>query len=181
MEKRGILKDLFRIKRLSKRRKEAILQAKKWSKYFPFDQAKVYFFLLVFGKSDVEKRDILQYFSFSKRLDEKVIAAENAFRKLHSTASTINNVDKAFIVSYLSWASSEERALLINYLETLSNIKIDVKGQDLLKLGLKPGPQYKEIFDELLRLRITGMLHSKKEEIQYILNNKKRFEVKQRK
>ncbi len=190
MEKRGILKDLFRIKRLSARRKEAILQAKRWIKYFPIDQAKVYFFLLVFGRSDVEKRDILQYFSFSKRLIEKVVVAENAFRKLHSTTKTIDkidlffllrNIDRAFIVSYLSWASSDERALLIDYLETLSNIKIGVKGRDLLKLGLKPGPQYKEIFDELLRLRITGMLHSKKEEIQYILSNKERFELKQRK
>ncbi len=187
MEKRGILKELFRIKRLSAQRKRAILNAEKWIKRFTADRTKVYFFLLVFKKKKKEKQGILQYFSFPKSFIEKLIATEKILKKLHRNIHNMNrtklffllkNVDRAFIVAYLSWASSDERTLLLDYLENLSYTKVELTGKDLKAMGLKEGPQYRRVFDELLKLRVQGKVHSKTDEVQYILDNKRKFEWK---
>ena len=46
-----------------------------------------------------------------------------------------------------------------------------MKGQDLLDLGYRPGPRFKEIFDLLLERKLAGDLRSKKEEIAFLLSH----------
>jgi tRNA nucleotidyltransferase (CCA-adding enzyme) len=55
------------------------------------------------------------------------------------------------------------------YFTQLKNVRLQLKGQDLLDLGYKPGPRYKEIFDLLLERKLAGELRSKKEEIAFLL------------
>ena len=55
------------------------------------------------------------------------------------------------------------------YFTQLKNVRLQLKGQDLLDLGYRPGPRYKEIFDLLLEHKLTGELRSKKEEIAFLL------------
>ncbi len=187
MEKRGILKELFGIKRLSGQRKRAILNAEKWINRFAVERTKVYFFLLVSKKREKEKQDILRYFSFPKNFIEKLVNTEKILQKLHRSIHSIDrvklffllrNADRTFVVAYLSWASPEERTLLLDYLENLSYTKVELKGMDLKAMGLKEGPQYRKIFDEILKLRIQGKIHSKSDEVQYILDNRGKFEWK---
>jgi tRNA nucleotidyltransferase (CCA-adding enzyme) len=45
-----------------------------------------------------------------------------------------------------------------------------VNGQDLLDLGYRPGPRFKEIFDLLLERKLAGDLRNKKEEIAFLLS-----------
>lgn len=55
------------------------------------------------------------------------------------------------------------------YFTQLKNVRIQVKGEDLLALGYRPGPRYKEIFDLLLEHKLAGELRSKEEEIALLL------------
>ncbi len=45
---------------------------------------------------------------------------------------------------------------------------VSLSGQDLTRMGYAPGPSYTEIFQELLRAKLDGELHSHQEEIEYV-------------
>ena len=54
------------------------------------------------------------------------------------------------------------------YYTQLKNVRPQVRGQDLLDLGYRPGPRFKEIFDLLLERKLAGELRSKEEEITFL-------------
>ena len=56
------------------------------------------------------------------------------------------------------------------YFTQLKNVRLHLNGQDLLELGYRPGPRFKEIFDLLLERRLAGELRNKKEEIAFLLS-----------
>ena len=43
-----------------------------------------------------------------------------------------------------------------------------IGGEDLKKLGIKPGPPYKKILTKVLHKKIDGKLKKKKEEIDFV-------------
>ncbi|HAA04491.1 MAG TPA: hypothetical protein DCE18_14195, partial [Syntrophobacteraceae bacterium] len=49
------------------------------------------------------------------------------------------------------------------------DIKSELKGRDLQVLGIEPGPVYRQILDELLDARLNGKVHSRQDEIDYVL------------
>lgn len=53
----------------------------------------------------------------------------------------------------------------INYIENLKNIKIEITGEDLQKLGVKPSPKYKECFDKILEAKCYNSNLTKQDEI----------------
>jgi tRNA nucleotidyltransferase (CCA-adding enzyme) len=55
------------------------------------------------------------------------------------------------------------------YFTQLKNVRLLVTGEDLLELGYRPGPRFKEIFDFLLERKLAGELRNKKEEIAFLL------------
>ena len=57
------------------------------------------------------------------------------------------------------------------YFTQLKNVRLQVNGQDLLELGYRPGPRFKEIFDLLLERKLAGDLRNKKEEIAFLLSS----------
>ena len=54
------------------------------------------------------------------------------------------------------------------YYTQLKNVRLQVRGQDLLDLGYRPGPRFKEIFNLLLERKLAGDLRSKEEEIAFL-------------
>ncbi|MGZ8441111.1 MAG: CBS domain-containing protein, partial [Candidatus Deferrimicrobiaceae bacterium] len=56
------------------------------------------------------------------------------------------------------------------YFTQLKNVRLQVNGQDLLDLGYRPGPRFKQIFDLLLERKLAGELLNKKEEIAFLLS-----------
>lgn len=55
-----------------------------------------------------------------------------------------------------------------NYLEVLSDIRINISGHDLHRLGIAPGPHYQKIFSKVLKARLNGLVLTKEEEISMI-------------
>jgi len=64
-------------------------------------------------------------------------------------------------------SSEKARGFFIEYFRKLKHIKLDITGNDLTKtLGLKPGPHYKLILDEVLKDRINGLIQTKAEQLE---------------
>ncbi|MEI7904695.1 MAG: CBS domain-containing protein [Candidatus Firestonebacteria bacterium] len=54
------------------------------------------------------------------------------------------------------------------YISSLSKIKLELTGEDLKALGLKPGPVYKEIFAKLLDAKLNGLVKDREEELKFV-------------
>lgn len=57
---------------------------------------------------------------------------------------------------------------VVAYLDARENAEVRINGNDLQNMGLKPGPQYKEIFDELYELKLNGVIKDKREEFEEV-------------
>jgi tRNA nucleotidyltransferase (CCA-adding enzyme) len=50
-------------------------------------------------------------------------------------------------------------------------VAVELKGRDLLALGLKPGPLFREILQALLVERLEGRVRSREEEVAWVKEN----------
>lgn len=50
----------------------------------------------------------------------------------------------------------------------LRGIKPLITGQDLINLGLKPGPIFHQILDEVLEARLDGKVETKEDELELV-------------
>lgn len=144
----------------------------------------IYLMVMLWRLIDKEKKEIL----------EKICAPDNIKQHILNNISTsyqilqkLNTEDPFNIYNLLKshnietilltmvFSSENQRRKIFLYLSKLKDIKTLIKGEDLKKIGITPGPQYREIFDAVLREKLRGRLVSKEEEIEYvkqILNGK---------
>ena len=54
------------------------------------------------------------------------------------------------------------------YFNVLKNIKIEINGDDLVKLGIQPSPKFSEIFDEVLRVKLQNPTMTKDGELNFV-------------
>lgn len=63
------------------------------------------------------------------------------------------------------------RRTLWKYLTTWADIQAPLNGNDLKKLGYKPGPQYREMLDKLLAATLDGMIQNEAEAKAFLAKN----------
>ena len=63
------------------------------------------------------------------------------------------------------------RRRIWHYLTVLSNIEAPLNGNDLKKMGYKPGPQYKQILDDLLTATLDREVSDKSSAEEFLNNN----------
>jgi tRNA nucleotidyltransferase (CCA-adding enzyme) len=54
------------------------------------------------------------------------------------------------------------------YMKILNKTRLSVTGHDLIKLGIKPGKKIGKILDALMEAKLNGMVHGKREELDYV-------------
>jgi tRNA nucleotidyltransferase (CCA-adding enzyme) len=82
----------------------------------------------------------------------------------------LNCLPTDFLLYAMGKTESEDVKKAISlYFTGLKSIKVSLRGKDLRRMGYIPGPIYTEILQALLRARLDGKLHSRQEEIDYVL------------
>ncbi|MFO7601822.1 MAG: CBS domain-containing protein, partial [Candidatus Desulfacyla sp.] len=77
--------------------------------------------------------------------------------------------DTETLLYLMAKARSEKMKRLISfYFTRLKGTKILIDGKDLLQMGLKSGPVFKEIFDGLLEARLNNLLKTRDDEIRFV-------------
>jgi len=112
-----------------------------------------------------------------KMLDN-IQAAESALQRLTSEDSVeIYNILKPLnietIILMMIYANESQRKSISLFLTKLKDIVPSITGENLKKLGIKPGPVYRKIFEAILREKLRGRLLSKEEEIDFVKEYKK--------
>jgi tRNA nucleotidyltransferase (CCA-adding enzyme) len=74
------------------------------------------------------------------------------------------------ILLYMMAKANNERIkrMISNYFTRLKGTEIMLKGSDLKGMGFKPGPLYKEIFDSLLKAKLSHLISSKDDEVEFV-------------
>ena len=77
--------------------------------------------------------------------------------------------DTETLLYVMAKAGSEKTKRHISiYFTKLKGTKIQIRGKDLVKMGLQPGPIFKEIFDRLLEARLNKQIKSKEDEVRFV-------------
>jgi tRNA nucleotidyltransferase (CCA-adding enzyme) len=63
-------------------------------------------------------------------------------------------------------ASRLARARTRKFFADLNGARLRIKGEDIGKLGLKPGPRYKDVLEKVLFLKLDGKVKSRKDEVE---------------
>ncbi len=91
------------------------------------------------------------------------------------------NIRTEGILYLLAQASQDwETNLLKEYFETIRFKSIHLSGKDLIKMGLQPGPLFKEILDSLTIAKINGLVNTPEEELEWVKQEYKTFKIKPR-
>ena len=61
----------------------------------------------------------------------------------------------------------EVKKSISHFFTNLRRINIQLKGRDLKKMGLKPGPIYRQILEAVLNARLDGRLKTRQDEIDF--------------
>ncbi|MBH0203515.1 MAG: CBS domain-containing protein [Nitrospira sp.] len=126
-------------------------------------------------------KDMLKRFPFSEqeatRLKMARVGCHNMIRRLASKRS----LTPAEVYHLLSGLSDETLLILMAkskgetvkrqvsaFLTTYQHVKPIVTGMDLKAMGLKPGPQFKKILDQLLAARLNGEVKTEAEERRFL-------------
>jgi tRNA nucleotidyltransferase (CCA-adding enzyme) len=185
LEKRNLLYTFFGIKRLSKIKKEAIWKAESIIKQFNAERLTVYLIILMYRKKieqiieklrtlNLKKKDINVIVNTTRLIRKiKVLLKRNENFELFVIARGLKKESAAGISALLSEPQRNKFAEIIN---KAYNTKLDVTGDDLKKLGLKEGKQYKKILDELAFLKAEGKITTKEDAIDYIIRNREKFD-----
>ena len=80
--------------------------------------------------------------------------------------------DTELLLYLMARTQSEKiRRLISKYFTQLKGTKVNLNGRDLLSMGIRPGPIFKEVFESLLQARMDGLVKSKGEEVKFVQEN----------
>lgn len=107
---------------------------------------------------------------------EKFVADRCLYRlekRMPVRKSTIYNRLKGFrteLVLYMMASTTSEtiKRTISNYFNRLRYVTISIRGQDLMDLGVPPGPVYRQIMDAVLDAKLDGRLKNKKDEHRFV-------------
>ena len=100
-----------------------------------------------------------------KILDDFVFLQNTPMNSDFEIYKAFQNVETETVLLY---AILRDEKIARRYLDNLHNIKIQTTGDDLLNLGLKPSPKYKEILDKILAAKLQTPEMSKKDELELV-------------
>jgi len=78
--------------------------------------------------------------------------------------------NEQLIILMLKADSKMAKLNILNYLEYLQHIEININGNDLLDLGVDPGPTMKEILNSVYNARLRGNIKTREEQLNYAKN-----------
>ena len=151
-----------------------------WNRRFPnrpVDRALVYFMALLDCSSSAATDTTLTRMVFPNQQADKVrmvkqrlastlrvLAKRRSLKPSQAYRLFVGLPDEGLILLAAKAGSTDVKRLLSAYITTYQHVKPSLTGEDLKKMGLKPGPLYRKILDRLLDARLNGEATSEADE-----------------
>ncbi len=124
-----------------------------------------------FGLSREQIRSVISCKTFSPqkllRLSKKDILPSRAYRDLKPLSP------EAILFIKAGYGNRFLNLNIERFFKHYNRMRPYVRGDDLASLGLKPGPDYKNILEKLFYLQIDGMINSKQEALEWVKKRQK--------
>jgi len=145
----------------------------------------VYFYGLMDSLAEGEVLDICQRLSLSEKNRKKIISgrreAEETLREMARRLDSKRRIRRSEMYQFLEPLSTEVKLFMMAkttkkgtkqwislFFTTLRGLKPLLKGRDLIRLGVQPGPIMKEILTDLLRARLDRRVKTREDEVNYV-------------
>jgi tRNA nucleotidyltransferase (CCA-adding enzyme) len=146
----------------------------------PFDPWRVYFHGLTshldtkalnalgsrLGMTDSDNRRMLSQREGLKDFMDRLFRFDGTNYQLYTMLSAYDTESLLYVMA-LSRNEGMKR-LISAYFTYMKDTSILLKGKDLVAMGFKPGPLFKEIFERLLEARLNERVKTKRDEIQLV-------------
>jgi tRNA nucleotidyltransferase (CCA-adding enzyme) len=145
----------------------------------------IYFYALVDCLKESEVEELCQRLNMNDRLRKKVIEgkreANQALLKIFSWINADYEPKRSEIYGMIDPLSTEEKLYMMAkttqvdtrryislYFTQLKDTKTLLRGDDLIEMGMKPGPSIKNILSNLLKARLDEQVTTRQDEMAYI-------------
>ncbi|PID57168.1 hypothetical protein CSB45_08025 [candidate division KSB3 bacterium] len=142
----------------------------------------LYFVAFIEKLSHHDVQDLCNYLKIQANMMQTIRTARNGYhlieRPLYEKHNSLKNSDIYAVFralpleAILFWMAKTQKESVKKaasvYLSTLQDIRISVKGRDLLQLGLKPGPEFQRILNDVLHARLNGEITSEAQELEFL-------------
>ena len=141
----------------------------------------VYFLGLLDRVKDTVAEEVLERLSAPARIRKRVLAAREKYRDVLYVFYKEHQLKPSAIYDLLAPLEIEALLLMMAkakqdaakkyislYLTHLREVKVTLNGDDLMRLGIPPGPRYRRLLAELLDAKLDGIVRNREEEVEYI-------------
>ncbi len=125
----------------------------------------------VFRKADAAK--IISY----KKNADRVLAAISKKEKLRASEvyGHLEGLSHEVMVALMAKTPSQAaRRRIMSYMTKYAHVKLDLRGDDLKKAGIEPGPHFKELIKKTLHAKLDGKIKTKDGELAFALQHYRR-------
>ncbi len=78
------------------------------------------------------------------------------------------SAETALLLMAVSNNEQINKYILLYFTEYRASAQLALTGDDLIRLGIKPGPVFKTVFQALREARLNGLIHSREEEVKLV-------------
>lgn len=137
----------------------------------------VYLMAILWNLKETEREEFFRRIFAPEHIKNKLMEELRVCQSMLKSLTSEDPVEVYFLLKPLSlevlavmmiFARDSQRRAISYYLTKLKDIKPQITGHDLKKIGIEPGPLYREIFEAVLREKIRGKLLSKDEELDFV-------------
>jgi tRNA nucleotidyltransferase (CCA-adding enzyme) len=144
-----------------------------------YDRGMLYIMALLYKLNEDERELALNRLSVTSRLKDKILKGLHAAQEISRRLKPGNPVEiyhllmsrniESVLFSMALTRDSEKKKAISHFLLELRNVKPALTGNDLKNLGITPGPEYSDILRKILDEKLMKRLHTKEEEIGFVM------------
>ncbi|WP_430886452.1 CCA tRNA nucleotidyltransferase [Fusibacter sp. JL216-2] len=134
--------------------------------------------LAVFHHNYNKAQAFIEKFHLSKRFSNMLMSMEKLSARIKAANSEIKNSqiydafldiqDEVLLTLYVCTETMLVKNIIERYYTKLKNVINPVKGSDLLKVGVQPGPKVRELLNEVMNAHLDGIIENRDDAIEYV-------------
>jgi len=134
--------------------------------------------LAVFHHNYSRAQVFIEKFHLSKRFSNMLLSMEKLSDKITSADSGIKNSeiyshfldvqDEVLLTLYVCTETMLVKNIIERYYTKLKNVINPVRGSDLLKIGVQPGPLVRELLNEVMIAHLDGIIENREDALKYV-------------
>jgi len=137
----------------------------------------ILFFMLISELNDYNRKEIIERWNLKKDFMknenfylDKIEDLKNCQSK-YEIFNCLKNLNLEELIYLLYLSEDKEKEKIKEFIFKLSNLKIKLKGKDLISMGFEPSRDFKYIFEKVKEEVINGNLQTLDDEVNFVIKN----------